>query len=389
MSSGELIHVGDQVRAFRETLKEWAECEILDTATTPDGSPQYFVQWANTNMRWSEWLRPEQIDTKTLVRRQATKARKMAVQGVEDDEAQDRAYFGRARNIEYLRLAHFRIRAWYFSPVPEPFDKLRSQQSGEAIDPLDAGVLYCCEFCMTLFATDREYTEHCRRCDVTHPPGDEIYRCGRVTAWEVDGQSAAPYCTNLCLITKLFLYHKAQYYFPQEFHFYIACLNDIRGAHPIGFFSKEKKSENANNLACILSFPCYQRMGVGRFLVQLSYEFSKIEKRPGSPERPLSDLGLMTYRSYWKEAVIQCFLDHQDEALSVNAISTYTGMTLDDIKTAIKDNRFLRTVDGELSWAITTEQINEHKAKLRRRLLNLNPNCVRWIPHPRPLKKGE
>jgi hypothetical protein len=388
MAVVEPYQVGDKIKGWRALQKEFMDCEILETRTNTDGTTDYFVCWANTNMRWAEWLRTNQMDPKTLVRKQATKARKTAVHSAEDEfEKSDLSFFGRVRNIEYLRFAHFLIKAWYFSPVPELFDKLRTQ---ETADPHHRATLYCCEFCMLFFPTDAEFTDHCRRCQVTHPPGDEIYRCGRVTAWEVDGQTATRYCTNLCLITKLFLYHKAEYYFPQEFHFYVLCLNDIRGAHPIGFFSKEKKSENANNLACILAFPCYQRMGVGRFLVQLSYEFSKLEKRPGSPERPLSDLGLMTYRSYWKEAVIQCLIEHQDETLSVNAISAYTGMTIEDIKTAIKDNKFLRMVDGEYIWALTNEQVNEWRAKRRKRMLELNPTCVRWTPHPRPVtKKGE
>jgi histone acetyltransferase HTATIP len=86
-----------------------------------------------------------------------------------------------------------------------------------------------------------------------------------------------------------------------------------------------------------------------------SSESSKIEKRSGSPEQPLSDLRLMTDRSYWKEDVIQCFIEHQDEAISVNAISTYAGMTIEHIRTAIKDNKFLQSVDGEWIWALINE----------------------------------
>lgn len=37
----------------------------------------------------------------------------------------------------------------------------------------------------------------------------------------------------------------------------------------VGFFSKEKDSEE-NNLACIIVFPPYQKQGFGRLLIQFS-----------------------------------------------------------------------------------------------------------------------
>lgn len=60
-------------------------------------------------------------------------------------------------------------------------------------------------------------------------------------------------CSHLSL---LFISHYLQV---DLFLFYVLCETDERGAHIVGYFSKEKCSEDGNNLACILTLPSYQR----------------------------------------------------------------------------------------------------------------------------------
>ena len=44
------------------------------------------------------------------------------------------------------------------------------------------------------------------------------------------------------------------------FLFYVMCDSDQRGAHVVGYFSKEKESAEEYNVACILTLPSYQAL---------------------------------------------------------------------------------------------------------------------------------
>ena len=50
----------------------------------------------------------------------------------------------------------------------------------------------------------------------------------------------------------------------------------------------------------------------------------------GSPEKPLSDLGLLGYRSYWAEKIVETVLDAGEE-ISVDEIAQATAITHADV----------------------------------------------------------
>lgn len=77
-------------------------------------------------------------------------------------------------------------------------------------------------------------------CTAFHPPGDEIYRDGTLSVFEVDGRKNKIYCQNLCLLAKMFLDHKTLYYDVEPFLFYVMTESDKDGCHFVGYFSKVK-----------------------------------------------------------------------------------------------------------------------------------------------------
>lgn len=96
-----------------------------------------------------------------------------------------------------------------------------------------------------------------------------------------------------------------------------------------------------------MTLPIHQRRGWGYFFIEMSYLLSRKEKRRGSPERPLSDLGFLTYRSYWRLAVFRV-LD-ADPVCSLEDICSRTGMKMDDVLYTLQDNNMLKVFHNEAS----------------------------------------
>lgn len=97
----------------------------------------------------------------------------------------------RVKNLNRLQIGKHEVDAWYFSPYPKEYAHLP--------------VLYICEFCLSFYPSPMMLSRHRQRCNVLHPPGNEIYRHEDISFYEIDGKRQLTWCRNLSLLSKCFL----------------------------------------------------------------------------------------------------------------------------------------------------------------------------------------
>jgi len=372
---------------------QYHECEIVETRQGEDGSTEYYVHYKDFNRRLDEWVKNDRFDMDTL-RSKEKKEKKSDGQGADkkrprpqkkkgedghsndkdkDDPEKEHDEITKVKNINTIEFGRYEVDTWYFSPYPEEFSKCSK--------------LFLCEFCLKYMKKKKTLLRHKLKCTLRHPPGNEIYRSGNLSMFEVDGKKNKIYCQNLCLLAKLFLDHKTLYYDVEPFLFYILTECDDRGCHMVGYFSKEKNSPDDYNLACILVLPPFQRRGYGKFLIAFSYELSKRENKVGTPEKPLSDLGLLSFRSYWTEVLLNILQKHKGN-LSIKDISAMTSIKTEDIISTLQSLGLIKYWKGQHIISVTPKVVEDHiKSFGRQQQLTVDPKALHWAPLTDPETK--
>nr|XP_055025351.1 histone acetyltransferase KAT6B isoform X3 [Misgurnus anguillicaudatus] len=267
-----------------------------------------------------------------------------------------------------IEFGKYEIQTWYSSPYPPEYARLQK--------------LYLCEFCLKYMKSQDILQRHSKKCGWFHPPANEIYRKDNLSVFEVDGNISKIFCQNLCLLAKLFLDHKTLYYDVEPFLFYVLTQNDEKGCHLVGYFSKEKLCQQKYNVSCIMIMPQYQRQGFGRFLIDFSYLLSRLEGQAGSPEKPLSDLGRLSYLAYWKSVILEYLHKHPDKSVSIRGMSRATGMCPHDIATTLQQLNMIDFQDGRFVIMRRHQLIQDHMDRLRAkpRLHEVDSDCLSWTP---------
>ncbi|CAI2175366.1 3378_t:CDS:2 [Funneliformis geosporum] len=285
-----------------------------------------------------------------------------------DIEDQPQIFADATPKIRSIRFGDWEMDTWYVAPYPEEYSWYPT--------------LYICEYCLKYMKSKYIADRHKMKCPMKHPPGDEIYRDGQISIFEVDGRKNTIYCQNLCLLAKMFLDHKTLYYDVEPFLFYVMTeINDM-GCHFVGYFSKEKRSPLNYNVSCILTLPIHQRKGYGNLLIEFSYLLTKRENKTGSPEKPLSDLGLLSYRYYWRNVLFEV-LNNSPDALSIEELSRVTSMTVNDIIATLQINNMLVRDEENGTYRIVVDKdlIKNHLDKVTSKgYPRIKSENLRWTP---------
>uniref|UniRef100_A0A8B9LTB3 Histone acetyltransferase KAT5 n=1 Tax=Astyanax mexicanus TaxID=7994 RepID=A0A8B9LTB3_ASTMX len=417
------------LRKNQENEDEWPLAEILSVKDTL-GRKLFYVHYIDFNKRLDEWVTPDRLDMKKLqfpkkeaktptknglpgsrpssperevVRETALNGttrrvlppsqpgRKRKTCGTDEDSqdssdgiptaprmtgslVSDRSHddiITRMKNIDCIELGRHRLKPWYFSPYPQELTTLP--------------ILYLCEFCLKYLKSLKCLQRHLTKCNLRHPPGNEIYRKGTISFFEIDGRKNKTYSQNLCLLAKCFLDHKTLYYDTDPFLFYVMTEYDCKGFHIVGYFSKEKESTEDYNVACILTLPPYQRRGYGKLLIEFSYELSKVEGKTGTPEKPLSDLGLLSYRSYWSQTILEILMDLKSDngerpQITINEISEITSVKKEDVISTLQYLNLINYYKGQYILTLSEDIVDGHERAMQKRHLRIDPKCLHFTP---------
>ena len=377
----ENININDTIQVYFDIEKCNVDAKVLQIKTDEITNKKlYYVHFLNLEKRMDKWVEqsliqknygkiPNSIDGANLINHSmlndnfvlTRKRSSLFSNGSYTENENEIEKTVKIKNVEKIILGYYEINAWYFSPFPNEFTINK--------------ILYICEKCLKYMKYKNTLIKHLKKCTFQNPPGKKIYDMKispelssskkkdriseSISVYEIKGSENKLYCQNLCLIAKLFLDHKSIYFDVSPFKFYVLTENDKNGNHIVAYFSKEVNELSEYNLSCIMVLPPFQRKGYGQFLISLSYYLSNKQNKICTPETPLSDLGKISYKSYWTITILDALLKNKGN-LCVKDLSEQTGIKPEDITYTLNELSLIKYWKGQqVVQNINIKQIEE------------------------------
>ena len=112
--------------------------------------------------------------------------------------------------------------------------------------------------------------------------------------------------------------------------------------------------------------PPFQKKGYGHFLISLSYFLAKRLGKICTPETPLSDLGKISFKSYWTITILDAILKNKGN-LCIKDISEQTAIKQEDIIYTLNELSLIKFWKGQqVIQNINIKQIKEFLNKKKK-----------------------
>ena len=110
----------------------------------------------------------------------------------------------------------------------------------------------------------------------------------------------------------------------------------------------------------------------------------------GSPEKPLSDLGKLSYRSYWSWVILN-ILKEAGGIVPIKDISKMTSFTVADIIDTLNSLNMVKYLKGQHVICVTAKSIEEHLKSIEHKkpLIDVDSNFLKWDPPKKPAKNSK
>jgi len=118
-------------------------------------------------------------------------------------------------------------------------------------------------------------------------------------------------------------------------------------------------------------------------LIDFSYLLSRAEGKIGRPERPLSDLGLITYRAYWKDVLLEYICNYPEKEISIRGFCEDMGINPNDIISTLQYMGMIKYWKGQHLILKREDLIKDYleKSKDRPKGREIYPSALRWLPY--------
>ena len=137
------------------------------------------------------------------------------------------------------------------------------------------------------------------------------------------------------------------------------------------------------------------------------YELSKFEGKTGSPEKPLSDLGLLSYRSYWAFTICDILMNMKPSTegerpqitikydtislhivgdksikyiLIYSEICEMTSIKKEDVVSTLQHLNLINYYKGQYVLVLNDEAVKNCLKNKEKWKLHIDPKCLHWTP---------